>query len=89
MTPAWHSRRGTHTHLHKKRCQQLLLAHQKTEVTGQTTAPRVGEAEMLGVLEGALRSGSCGENHAILDWSNGPWRLRGDKERVKALGDPG
>ena len=44
---------------------------------------------MLGVLEGALRSGSCGENHAILDWSNGPWRLRGDKERVKALGDPG
>lgn len=45
MTPAWHSRRGTHTHLHKKRSQQLLLAHQKTEVTGQTTAPELGKAD--------------------------------------------
>lgn len=35
MTPAWHSRRGTPTHLHKKRSQQLLLDHQRTEVTGQ------------------------------------------------------
>ena len=49
------------------------------ESTGQTTAPRVGEAKMQGVLEEGLRSGYCAEGHGILDWSNGPWRLRGDK----------
>lgn len=42
MTPAWHSRHGSHTHLHKKRSQPLLLDHQRTEVTGQTTAQNWG-----------------------------------------------
>lgn len=57
MTPAWHSRRGSHTHLHKKRSQQLLLDHQRTEVTGQTTAqnwerqiPRVTAYQNMGGL---------------------------------------
>lgn len=59
------------------------------ENTGETTAPKVGEAEMQGVLEEGLGRGCCGENHGILDWSDGPWRLGGTSRELRLWGTQG